>query len=167
MQHPLTLFVNVVSLHCRQRFFRTYRPGAEGQARFGAKEASQPMDTPGRTGDRPAVSRFKARRAVADTASVGERDRLTRDMIFTIALEIVDCEGADALSMRRLAQRLRRDPMALYRHAAVIEAGQGQEVRSPEVVSGEDVHRVTGSTSEAARLGLSDSVPADRSQCLP
>lgn len=85
---------------------------------FGAREASQPMDTPGRTGDRPAVSRFTGRQAGADTASAGERDRLTRDMIFKVALEIVDSEGADALSMRRLAQRLRRDPMALYRHAA-------------------------------------------------
>ena len=60
------------------------------------------MDTPGGTGDRPA----------------GERGRLTRDMVFRAALEIVDNEGADALSMRRLARRLHRDPMALYRHAA-------------------------------------------------
>ncbi len=41
-----------------------------------------------------------------------------REMIFKAALEIVDSEGTDALSMRRLAQRLGCDPTALYRHAA-------------------------------------------------
>ena len=33
------------------------------------------------------------------------------------ALEIIDRDGADALSMRRLARALDRDPMILYRHA--------------------------------------------------
>ncbi|WP_369015962.1 TetR/AcrR family transcriptional regulator C-terminal domain-containing protein [Actinocrinis puniceicyclus] len=33
------------------------------------------------------------------------------------ALEIIDGEGAEALSMRRLARALGRDPMTLYRHA--------------------------------------------------
>lgn len=51
-------------------------------------------------------------------APADERERLSRDLIFKVALEIVDGEGADALSMRRLAQRLGCDPMALYRHAA-------------------------------------------------
>jgi len=40
------------------------------------------------------------------------------------------------------------------RRAVVIEPGQGQEVRGLEIVSGEDVHRVTGSTSAAARPGI-------------
>ena len=34
------------------------------------------------------------------------------------ALDIIDRDGADALSMRRLAHALDRDPMILYRHAA-------------------------------------------------
>jgi AcrR family transcriptional regulator len=34
------------------------------------------------------------------------------------ALELVDRDGADSLSMRRLAAALDRDPMVLYRHAA-------------------------------------------------
>jgi hypothetical protein len=38
--------------------------------------------------------------------------------------------------------------------AVVIEPGQGQEVRGLEIVSGEDVHRVTGSKSEAAMPGI-------------
>jgi len=33
------------------------------------------------------------------------------------ALHLIDRDGADALSMRRLAQALGRDPMALYRYA--------------------------------------------------
>ena len=33
------------------------------------------------------------------------------------AMEIIDRDGADALSMRRLARALARDPMILYRHA--------------------------------------------------
>ena len=38
-------------------------------------------------------------------------------MILAAALEIIDRGGADALSMRRLARALNRDPMILYRHA--------------------------------------------------
>ena len=38
-------------------------------------------------------------------------------MILQTALEIIDRDGADGLSMRRLARALDRDPMILYRHA--------------------------------------------------
>ena len=38
-------------------------------------------------------------------------------MVLAAALEIIDRDGADALSMRRLAHALDRDPMILYRHA--------------------------------------------------
>jgi AcrR family transcriptional regulator len=37
--------------------------------------------------------------------------------VLAAALEIIDRDGADALSMRRLARALDRDPMILYRHA--------------------------------------------------
>ena len=37
--------------------------------------------------------------------------------MLTTALEIIDRDGADGLSMRRLARALDRDPMILYRHA--------------------------------------------------
>ena len=37
--------------------------------------------------------------------------------MLTTALEIIDHDGADALSMRRLGAALDRDPMILYRHA--------------------------------------------------
>ncbi|MEZ0053977.1 AcrR family transcriptional regulator [Mycobacterium sp. MAA66] len=51
--------------------------------------------------------------------------QLTRSMILQTALAIVDREGADRLSMRRLSDELGRDPVMLYRHvpskAAVLD----------------------------------------------
>ena len=41
---------------------------------------------------------------------------LTREMLAAAALRIVDSDGLDALSMRRLGSELRVDPMAAYRH---------------------------------------------------
>ncbi len=43
--------------------------------------------------------------------------KITRDMVLATALAIIDSDGADALTMRRLARALDRDPMILYRHA--------------------------------------------------
>ncbi|MHA7284659.1 TetR/AcrR family transcriptional regulator C-terminal domain-containing protein [Arthrobacter sp. MDT3-44] len=43
-------------------------------------------------------------------------------MVLQTALDLVDEDGLDALSMRRLGARLNRDPMALYRYAANREA---------------------------------------------
>jgi AcrR family transcriptional regulator len=51
-----------------------------------------------------------------DTAA---RDgKITREVVLATALDLIDRDGADALSMRRLARALDRDPMVLYRHAA-------------------------------------------------
>ncbi|MFF2618929.1 TetR/AcrR family transcriptional regulator C-terminal domain-containing protein [Kitasatospora sp. NPDC058046] len=44
--------------------------------------------------------------------------RLSRERILACALEIIDREGIEQLSMRRLARTLGHDPMSLYRHAA-------------------------------------------------
>jgi TetR/AcrR family tetracycline transcriptional repressor len=41
---------------------------------------------------------------------------LSREQILAVALQIVDTEGIEALSMRRLATTLGVDPMAIYRH---------------------------------------------------
>ncbi|MFC0534161.1 TetR/AcrR family transcriptional regulator [Phytohabitans kaempferiae] len=41
---------------------------------------------------------------------------LTRDAILAAALAIVDEQGLDALSMRKLAARLQVDPMSIYHH---------------------------------------------------
>ena len=47
----------------------------------------------------------------------GRRPPLTRQRVLTAALQLVDEEGLDALTRRRLGQELDRDAMALYRHA--------------------------------------------------
>ncbi|MHB1511104.1 MAG: TetR/AcrR family transcriptional regulator C-terminal domain-containing protein [Acidimicrobiales bacterium] len=52
---------------------------------------------------------------VDDTAVT---NRVTREVVLATALELIDLEGVDRLSMRRLAAALGRDPMILYRHAA-------------------------------------------------
>jgi AcrR family transcriptional regulator len=54
--------------------------------------------------------------AAGDTAANGG-GKITRDVVLTTALQIIDADGADGLSMRRLARALDRDPMILYRHA--------------------------------------------------
>lgn len=50
---------------------------------------------------------------------------ITRAAVLTSALEVIDREGVEALSMRRLGEVVGRDPMALYRHvpnkAAVLD----------------------------------------------
>jgi AcrR family transcriptional regulator len=43
--------------------------------------------------------------------------KITRELVLATAVELIDRDGADALSMRRLAAALDRDPMILYRHA--------------------------------------------------
>jgi AcrR family transcriptional regulator len=43
--------------------------------------------------------------------------KVTREIVLATALEIIDRDGAEGLSMRRLARALDRDPMILYRHA--------------------------------------------------
>ncbi|WP_066289207.1 TetR/AcrR family transcriptional regulator C-terminal domain-containing protein [Arthrobacter sp. B6] len=50
-----------------------------------------------------------------ETAS--PKPRLSRDLVLSSALELVDAEGLEALTMRRLGQELDRDPMSLYRYA--------------------------------------------------
>jgi AcrR family transcriptional regulator len=51
------------------------------------------------------------------TEDRGRKARLSRELVLAKALEVVDAEGLDALTMRRLGQELGRDPMSLYRYA--------------------------------------------------
>lgn len=46
------------------------------------------------------------------------RPSLNRALIVAEAITLIREEGADAVTMRRLAQRLRTSPMSLYRHVA-------------------------------------------------
>ncbi|MFE2994778.1 TetR/AcrR family transcriptional regulator C-terminal domain-containing protein [Nocardia sp. NPDC059246] len=43
---------------------------------------------------------------------------VTRAVVLTAALELIDRDGVDGLSMRRLAEAVGRDPMVIYRHVA-------------------------------------------------
>ncbi|MGY1896241.1 TetR/AcrR family transcriptional regulator C-terminal domain-containing protein [Nocardia gipuzkoensis] len=58
--------------------------------------------------------------------AVGRGDgAVTRAVVLAAALEIIDRDGVDGLSMRRLAEAVGRDPMVIYRHvpnkAAVLD----------------------------------------------
>ena len=50
-------------------------------------------------------------------AARGGDGKITRELVLATALALIDRDGADALSMRRLGAALGRDPMILYRHA--------------------------------------------------
>ena len=51
------------------------------------------------------------------TDSAAKEGTISRGKVLAAALDLIDRDGADALSMRRLAAVLHRDPMSLYRHA--------------------------------------------------
>lgn len=51
------------------------------------------------------------------TYAPGQKARLSKEIVLATALELVDSEGLDALTMRRLGQELNCDPMSLYRYA--------------------------------------------------
>jgi AcrR family transcriptional regulator len=55
-------------------------------------------------------------RTVSNTQAT-RNGKITRDVVLATALELIDRDGIDGLSMRRLARELGRDPMILYRHA--------------------------------------------------
>lgn len=47
-----------------------------------------------------------------------KKARLTRQLVLSAALKLLDAEGLEALTMRKLGHELGRDPMSLYRYAA-------------------------------------------------
>src|SRR6202161_4697640 len=51
------------------------------------------------------------------SASANPDGRITRDVVLAAALELIDRDGVDGLSVRRLGRVLGRGPMILYRHA--------------------------------------------------
>lgn len=61
-------------------------------------------------------------RAPSSPRRVRRRPVLTRQEVLTTALRIIDQDGVEALSMRRLGHDLDRDPMRLYRHASSKDA---------------------------------------------
>ena len=70
----------------------------------------------------------------------GRPAALTREQVLVAALQIIDEDGVEALTMRRLGQALGRNPMGIYRHAADKDAlldGVVEHVLSGLVVSRE------------------------------
>ena len=60
----------------------------------------------------------RAGRAAGDTNANANGDgKITREVVLAAALDIINRDGVEGLSMRRLARALDRDPMILYRHA--------------------------------------------------
>lgn len=53
---------------------------------------------------------------MSETPAQGARPALNRDRILRAALAVIDRDGLDAFSMRRLGTELGVDPMAVYRH---------------------------------------------------
>ncbi len=86
---------------------------------------------------------------------------LTREHIVEAALAIVDADGAESLTMRRLGQRLGVDPMAVYHHlpnkAAVLDGiieHLWDEVRLPDASPGERWQDVLAGVFTALRVRL-------------
>ena len=99
---------------------------------------------------------------------VRRRPALTRDEVLTTALRLIDADGVDALSMRRIGKALDRDPMRLYRFASskeelldgVVELVLG-ELRIPvtEGAGWEDVLRATARSFRDIALAHPHVVP--------
>ena len=64
----------------------------------------------------PADSTMPAE-STAQEADAPRDVKITRELVLSTALEIIDRDGADGFSIRRLARALDRDPMIIYRHA--------------------------------------------------
>ncbi|HEY7258312.1 MAG TPA: TetR/AcrR family transcriptional regulator C-terminal domain-containing protein [Gaiellales bacterium] len=136
----------------RVRGARAGRRQAEPADAYGARQAvseelglgcggdkNERVDLPSRCRpdgtSRPSVIRRTVRRTPAT-----DRTPLTRDIIAAAALVLIDREGLDALTMRRLALDLGSAPMAAYSHfpdkrtlvAAVVDAVMG-EIELPKV----------------------------------
>src|SRR5580658_1996793 len=79
--------------------------------------------------------------------------KITREVVLAVALDIIDRDGIDGLSMRRLARALNRDPMILYRHApnkAALLDGVAETVLAQLMIDATD-HDWAGQLRSVAR----------------
>jgi AcrR family transcriptional regulator len=53
-----------------------------------------------------------------DPVESGKRERVTRERVLTVALDVADTDGIAGVTMRAVADRLGVEAMALYRHVA-------------------------------------------------
>jgi AcrR family transcriptional regulator len=101
-------------------------------------------------------------------APVRRRSALSRQDVLATALRLIDADGVEALSMRRMGKALGRDPMRLYRFASskdellegVVELVLG-ELRVPALEAGnwEDVLRRTAHAFREIALAHPHVVP--------
>jgi AcrR family transcriptional regulator len=95
-----------------------------------------------RTG-RTAQRRLLAVRGRASASGAAPAGRITRAVVVDAALRIVDRDGLDGVSMRRIAAAIGATPMALYRHvpskAALLDALVAGVLGQLEFPTGGDV----------------------------
>ncbi|MFZ2177001.1 MAG: TetR/AcrR family transcriptional regulator C-terminal domain-containing protein [Rhodococcus sp. (in: high G+C Gram-positive bacteria)] len=87
------------------------------------------------------MAKVPARRTADPDDDGSGSGSLTRELILSCALDIIDRDGMDGLTMRRLGKALGRDPMTLYRHApnkAALLDGIAEIVLEQLVVDTED-----------------------------
>src|SRR5207247_2484267 len=61
--------------------------------------------------------RVNVRRTMeASTSTTKDRERLTRERVIDAAIGVMDTEGLDAVSMRRVAREVGVEAMSLYNH---------------------------------------------------
>src|ERR1700731_4654683 len=73
----------------------------------------------GKTGSAAAMTRQPTGPDAGDLSGAAPRrnnSQLNRSMILQAALAIIDRDGVDGLSMRRLSDAVGRDPVMVYRH---------------------------------------------------
>lgn len=109
----------------------------------------------------------RAETRAADRADTGRRVGLNAELIVEEALKIIDEEGLDQLTMRRLANRLDVTPMALYNHVADRDSLErlvvnriAEEMTPPD--GSEDPLQVLEAVAEAIRsayLGHPNAMP--------
>ena len=95
-------------------------------------------------------------RPSAPPPQTGRPAALTREQVLIAALEIIDEDGVEALTMRRLGQALGRNPMGIYRHAADKDAlldGVVEHVLSALVVTREPGRDAESVDSDVDRDG--------------
>ncbi|MBT9256859.1 TetR/AcrR family transcriptional regulator [Phycicoccus sp. MAQZ13P-2] len=91
-----------------------------------------------------------------------ERTPLSRPRVLTDAVALADAEGIEAVSMRRLAERLGVVPMALYKHVAdkedlldgVVEEVLGEVVVAPRPRTPDDWPDAVRATVLSARAAV-------------
>jgi TetR/AcrR family transcriptional regulator, tetracycline repressor protein len=98
---------------------------------------------------------------VPGEAGTGERAPLTRARVLAAALDFVDREGVDALSMRKLGQALGVEAMSLYNHVeskddllAGVASLLLELVEVPDPSTGDWQQRLRATADDVRRVGL-------------